>query len=109
MRAFLTGYARAVGGIGFVLLVAALVFDTRWMGQAWGIMAILATVVFLRAQQIPLTKYGALNLLALPTVSGALILGAPAAALAIYVGSLFAGGAFLRRSTSIALINAGRE
>ena len=76
MRAFLTGYARAVGGLGFVLLVSSLIVDTRWLGQAWGIMAMLATIVFLRAQQIPLTKYGALNLLALPIVSGALILGA---------------------------------
>ena len=109
MRAFLTGYARIVGGLGFVLLVAALVFDTRWTGQAWGVVAMLATIIFLRAQQIPLTKYGALNLLALPIVSGALILGAPAAALAIYVGILFADVAFLRRSASIALINAGRE
>ncbi|HKP15382.1 MAG TPA: methyl-accepting chemotaxis protein [Gemmatimonadaceae bacterium] len=109
MRMFLTGYARAVGGLGFVLLVSALVVDTRWLGQAWGILAMLATIVFLRAQQIPLTKYGALNLLALPIVSGALILGAPATALAIYVGVLFADVAFLRRSAAIALINAGRE
>ena len=69
----------------------------------------LATIIFLRAQQIPLTKYGALNLLALPVVSGALILGAPAAALAIYVGVLFADVAFLRRGAVIAWINAGRE
>ena len=98
-----------MGGLGFVLLVAALILDTRWMGQPWGVVAMLATIIFLRAQQIPLTKYGALNLLALPTVSGALILGAPAAALAIYVGILFADVAFLRRSATIAGINAGRE
>ena len=109
MRAFLTGYARTVGGLGLVLLVAALVADTRWTGQAWGIVAMLGTIVFLRAQQIPLTKYGALNLLALPIVSGSLILGAPATALAIYIGILFADVAFLRRSATIAWINAGRE
>jgi methyl-accepting chemotaxis protein len=69
----------------------------------------VATILFLRAQQIPLTKYGALNLLALPVVSGALILGAPATSLAVYVSILFADIAFLRRSASIAWINAGRE
>jgi methyl-accepting chemotaxis protein len=69
----------------------------------------LAAITFLRAQQIPLTKYGALNLLALPVVSGALILGAPAASLAIYVSILFADIAFLRRSVGVAWINAGRE
>jgi methyl-accepting chemotaxis protein len=109
MRAFLTGYARAVGGLGLGLLVAALVLDTRWLGQAWGLLALLGTIAFLRAQQIPLTKYGALNLLALPVISGALIFGAPATALAIYLGVLVTDVAFLRRSTSVALINAGRE
>jgi methyl-accepting chemotaxis protein len=109
MRGFLTWYARIVGALGFALLVAALVLDTRWMLQAWGIVAMLATIIFLRAQQIPLTKYGALNLLALPIVSGALTLGAPAASLAIYVGVLVADLAFLRRSAAIAWINAGRE
>ncbi|MFL5617755.1 MAG: GAF domain-containing protein, partial [Gemmatimonadaceae bacterium] len=109
MRTFLTVYARSVGALGLGLLVATLVIDTRWMGQTWGIVATLATILFLRAQQIPLTKYGALNLLALPVVSGALILGAPAASLAIYVGVLFADVAFLRRSATIAWINAGRE
>jgi hypothetical protein len=109
MRAFLTWYARTVGGLGFALLVAALLLDTRWMLQAWGIVAMLVTIIFLRAQQIPLTKYGALNLLALPIVSGALTLGAPAASLAVYVGVLVADLVFLRRSAAIAWINAGRE
>jgi methyl-accepting chemotaxis protein len=109
MKAFLTAYARTVGALGLGLLVAALVVDTRWTDQTWGIVAMLATIMFLRAQQIPLTKYGALNLLALPVVSGALILGAPAAALAIYASVLFADVAFLRRSVGIAWINAGRE
>jgi methyl-accepting chemotaxis protein len=109
MRAFLTAYARMVGGLGLVLLVTSLVIDTRWLAQPWGIVAMLATIIGLRAQQIPLTKYGALNLLALPIVSGALILGAPAASLAIYVGIVFTDIAFLRRSVAIAWINAGRE
>jgi methyl-accepting chemotaxis protein len=109
MRAFLTAYARTVGGLGLALLVTSLVIDARWLAQPWGILAMLATIIGLRAQQIPLTKYGALNLLALPIVSGALILGAPAASLAIYVGIFFADIAFLRRSVAIAWINAGRE
>ena len=109
MRTFLTVYARLVGALGLGLLAAALVLDTRWMGQTWGIVAMLGTIVFLRAQQIPLTKYGALNLLALPIVSGSLILGAPAASLAVWVGVLFADITFLRRGAVIAWINAGRE
>jgi methyl-accepting chemotaxis protein len=109
MRSFLTYYARAVGALGLGLLIAALSKDTHWLNQPWGVVAMLATIVFLRAQQIPLTKYGALNLLALPIVSGALILGAPASALAIYVGILLADVIFLRRGAIVAWINAGRE
>jgi methyl-accepting chemotaxis protein len=109
MRTFLTVYARTVGGLGLGLLVAALLLDTRWLGQTWGIVAMLVAIIFLRAQQIPLTKYGALNLLALPIVSGAMILGAPAASLAIYLGILIADVAFLRRTATVAWINAGRE
>jgi methyl-accepting chemotaxis protein len=109
VRLFLTAYARAVGGVGLALLLAALTIDRHWLTQPWGILATLAAIIFLRSQQIPLTKYGALNLLALPVVSGALILGAPAAALAVYIGVLFADIAFLRRSAVVAWINAGRE
>jgi methyl-accepting chemotaxis protein len=109
MRTFLTAYARTVGGLGLGLLLAALVHDPRWIAQPWGIVAMLGTIIFLRANQIPLTKYGALNLLALPIASGALILGAPSASLALYLGVLFTDVAFLRRSLTIAWINAGRE
>ncbi|HET9683138.1 MAG TPA: methyl-accepting chemotaxis protein [Gemmatimonadaceae bacterium] len=109
MRAFLTGYARTVGGLGAVLLVAALVMDRHWLAQPWGIVAMLAMIIFLRAQQIPLTKYGALNLLSLPIVAGSLILGAPAASLAVYIGILFTDVAILRRGAVVAWINAGRE
>jgi methyl-accepting chemotaxis protein len=109
MRTFLTAYARAVGLLGLALLISALALDTHWLSEAWGIVVTLATVAYLRAQQIPLTKYGALNLLALPIVSAALILGAPAAAIATYAGVFFADMVFLRRGTVVAWINAGRE
>ena len=53
MRTFLTLYARAVGALGLGLLAAALALDTRWTGQTWGIVAMVVTIMFLRAQQIP--------------------------------------------------------
>ncbi|MEO6528861.1 MAG: methyl-accepting chemotaxis protein [Gemmatimonadaceae bacterium] len=109
MRAFLTLYARAIGGLGLALLIATMAIDRHWLTQPWGIVVTLATVVFLRAQQIPLTKYGALNLLALPVTSAALLLGAPASAVATYIAVLFADIVFLRRGYVVAWINAGRE
>lgn len=109
MRTFLGLYARAVGSLGLVLLVVTLAIDPRWLDQTLGIAALFATVVALRVQQIPLTKYGALNLLAIPALAGALLVGAPASALAMWLGLAIGDGVFLRKGVQAAWINAGRE
>ena len=109
MRAFLGVYARAVGTIGLVLLVAALATDSRWTAQGLEMILLLVAVVAFRAQQIPLTKYGALNLLAIPALAGALLVGPPASALAMWVGIVIADGVLLRKGLQAAWINAGRE
>ncbi len=109
MRAFLGAYARAVGTIGLVLLVAALAVDPRWMGQGLEMILLLVPVVAFRSQQIPLTKYGALNLLAIPALAGALLVGPPASALAMWLGIVIADGVLLRKGLQAAWINAGRE
>ena len=109
MRNFLGAYARVVGSVGLALLAAALVADPRWLAQGLGIAVLLVTVLALRSQQIPLTKYGALNLLAIPALAGALLVGAPASALAIWAGIVIADGLLLRKGLQAAWINAGRE
>jgi methyl-accepting chemotaxis protein len=109
MRGFLGAYARVVGSVGLALLIAALVADPRWLSQWLGIAVLLVPVLALRSQQIPLTKYGALNLLAIPALSGALLVGAPASALAMWSGIVIADGLLLRKGLQAALINAGRE
>jgi methyl-accepting chemotaxis protein len=109
MRTFLTAYARAVGTLGLGLLVAALALDTHWRGQWVAIAVLFAAIVFTRVQQIPLTKYGALNLLAIPACAGALIAGAPTSALALWLGLFVADAMILRKGVQIAWINAGRE
>jgi methyl-accepting chemotaxis protein len=109
MKRFLGAYARVVGTVGFALLVAALAADQRWLAQGLGIVVMLAAVVALRSEQIPLTKYGALNLLAIPALSGALLVGPPASALAMWLGIALADGLLLRKGLQAALINAGRE
>lgn len=109
MRVFLGAYARAVGTTGLVLLAVALAVDPRWMGQGLEMVLLLITVVAFRSQQIPLTKYGALNLLAIPALAGALLVGPPATALAMWIGLIVADGALLRKGLQAAWINAGRE
>jgi methyl-accepting chemotaxis protein len=109
MRRFLSAYAKALGVVGTAVLAAALAHDQRWLGQTWGIVGVGMAVVILRVNQITITKYGALNLVGLAAVSGALIVGAPATALALYVGVLLADRVLLGKVLQAAWINAGRE
>jgi len=106
---FLSLYARLVASLGPVVLVAALVADPRWIGQLRGVVAVLVLAVGLRAFQIPLTKYSALNLLGMVAAGGAIILGAPATALGLYVGVFVADWLLLRKAAAASAINGGRE
>ena len=109
MQFFLRFYARTLGTIGMLALVGAVAVDPRWMGQGIGIGVLAAAALFLRIQQIPLTKYGALNLLGIPAVAGAVVVGAPATAIGLYVGVFVADRVILRKPLESAWINAGRE
>ena len=109
MNRFLALYARLVASIGTVLLLAALVLDTRWLQQSVGAAAVILVALALRTFQIPLTKYSALNLLGMVAAGGAIIIGAPAAALGLYVGVFVADWLLLRKAPTASAINGGRE
>jgi methyl-accepting chemotaxis protein len=109
MRVFLTAYARAVGALGLALLVASLVVDQRWRDQPIAVGLLVVVVTVLRTKQIPLTKYGALNLLSMPALAGALVAGLPTSALSMWIGVCFADALLMRKGWDIAVINAGRE
>ncbi|MDE3171843.1 MAG: GAF domain-containing protein [Gemmatimonadota bacterium] len=109
MQFFLRVYARTVGTLGMLALAGAVALDHRWMGQRYGIAIVFLTVAVLRVYQIPLTKYGALNLIGVPAVAGAVIIGAPATALAVYAGVALPDRVLLRKPLESAWINGGRE
>ena len=109
MRRFLSAYGKALGVIGTAVLVAALGYDQRWLGQSWGIVGVAVAVLILRVNQITITKYGALNLVGVAAVAGALIVGAPATSLALYVGVLLGDRVLLGKTLQASWINAGRE
>ena len=109
MKLFLSGFSRALGALGMLLLGAVLVFDHRWTGAWVGTILVFSATVLLRTYQVPLTKYGALNFLAFPAIAGAIINGAPSTSLGIYLGVLVADLLILRKSTEPSWINAGRE
>src|SRR5215211_8394947 len=109
MSRFLAVYARLVASLGTILLVAALVLDTRWLQQPVGVAGIILVALILRTFQIPLTKYSALNLLGMVAAGGAVITGAPATGLGLYLGVLLADWLLLRKAPLASAINAGRE
>src|SRR5688572_29856479 len=109
MSRFLALYARLVASLGTVLLVAALVLDTRWLQHSVGTAGVILVALALRAFQIPLTKYSALNLLGMLAAGGAIIIGAPATALGLYAGVFVADWLLLRKPPAASAINGGRE
>ncbi len=68
----------------------------------------LATLL-LRSRPIGLTKYSTLSGTSVSAMSGALILGAPASALAVFAGVLMADWLLQRKALAWAWVNAGRE
>ena len=109
MNRFLSLYARFVASIGTVLLLVALALDPRWISQPVAVAATIVGSLLLRAFQIPLTKYSALNLLGMVAAGGAVIIGAPATALGMYLGVFIADWWLLRKAPAASAINAGRE
>src|SRR5215208_6661289 len=109
MNHFLRLYAKLVAGVGTVLLVAALVADLRWIARPLALAAVFVVALILRTFQIPLTKYSALNLLGMVATGGAVITGAPATALGLYLGVFVADWLLLRKAPAASAINGGRE
>ena len=109
MKLFLSGFSRALGAAGMLLLGTVLLFDHRWTGSWVGTILVFSATILLRAYQVPLTKYGALNFLAFPAIAGAIINGASSTVLGIYAGVLVTDLLILRKSTEPSWINAGRE
>jgi len=109
MSRFLSLYARFVASIGTVVLLVAIALDPRWFARPLAVAATVVASLLLRTFQIPLTKYSALNLLGMVAAGGAVILGAPATALGLYVGVFVADWWLLRKAPAASAINAGRE
>ena len=109
MQRFLQNYAYGVGALGLLLLIMTLAFDPRWLLNLYGPPVVFVFAMALRGYQIPLTKYSALNLLGLVAVTGAFVIGAPSTAIAVYFAILAADFAILRKTGTVAWINAGRE
>ncbi|HUK20180.1 MAG TPA: methyl-accepting chemotaxis protein [Gemmatimonadales bacterium] len=103
------GYSVALRWVGMAVLVAALIADPRWVHQIPAVLLLIIGGLVLRALQIPLSKYSYLTQTGLIALAGSLVIGLPAAALAVGVSTFFVDWGWLRKSGRASSVNAGRE
>ena len=102
-------YRRALGIGGPLLLIAVLIADTRWTGQLTAVLGMVAAGVALRGLQLRVSKYSYLTQTGLVALAGSLLVGLPAAALAVGVSVLLADRLWHRKTLPAAVANLGRE
>jgi methyl-accepting chemotaxis protein len=106
--------ARLVALAGTAMLIAGAYLDASWHGRAWELrtamfLALLGATIGFRKYQLPITKYGAVNLLGIVATGGALLGGPSTAAAALFAGLMACDTLLLGKSSGTAWINAGRE
>jgi len=106
---FVTLYSQALAWIGTALLIAVLMADQRWLGQIPELVALFGCAVALRGLTVPLSKYSYLTQTALVGLAGSLLVGVPAAALAIAAATVVTDSLWQRKPLRAAWINLGRE
>ncbi len=109
MNRLLSVYARSITLAGTLLLAETVWMDRAWMSHFVPLGVLFFATVLFRRYQLPITKYGALNLLGLVATGGALIAGPTPTALALFFGVLTGDWLMLRKEIGVAWINAGRE
>ncbi len=104
-----TLYARGLAIGGPLVLAVVLLGDPRWTGQLPETLLMLGAVLALRAAQVPLSKYSYLTQTGLVALTGSLVVGLPATALAVALGVLGADWLWQKKMFRGALVNLGRE
>lgn len=108
-QGILQRYGGVLGTIGTVILFISLATGNQWADNWIGVAIVLISTAGLRAFQIPLTKYSALGLIGVAATGGALVIGAPGAAVGLYLGVLLIDWLYHQKPAAAAWINAGRE
>src|SRR3989454_1277360 len=109
VQRFVTVYGQSLAYAGLVLLAAVLGADLRWLQQIPEIIVLLGACVALRGLHIPLSKYSYLTQTGLAARGGSLLVGLPAAAIAVAGGTAITDWTWHRKPLRVAWINLGRE
>src|SRR3989475_8704782 len=104
-----TLYSPGLAIAGPLVLLAVLSADPRGVHQLLEIGVILVAAVALRGLQIPLSKYSYLTQTGFVALTGSLLVGLPAPALAISASVLLADWLLHKKMFRAALVNLGRE
>jgi len=107
-------YARLMPLAGTVLLLFGAYYDRTWRAGNFVLHGVIFLMLFgatigFRKFQLPITKYGAVNLLGIVATGGAFVAGPSTTALAMFAGLIACDTLFLAKSLNVAWINAGRE
>jgi len=100
---------RGIAIAGTAVAGGLVVGDPRWSMHPVGLLVVLVATVALRARPVGLTKYSSLTGAPVAALSGALVLGVSATAIAVFVGVLVAEWLVQRKALSWAWVNAGRD
>ena len=97
----------AWGGIG--VLVFTLLSDGRWLEAQLATAVATAAVALLRAIPVRLSKYSYLTQSGVVAMAGAILAPSSTVVFGLFVGTLVADLAWLRKSWRAAVVNGGRE
>ncbi len=101
--------SRLTGLAGTVVLVVGAARDPRWLEQPWPLVLLVLATAVLRAQGVAVTKYARLTALPVVAVTGAIAVGLPATAIALFIGVIGVDWLLHRKTVDAAWINAARE
>jgi methyl-accepting chemotaxis protein len=109
VKKVLERYTRLLAWGGAALWLGVLATDLSWLGHPWVVLILVASIVGLRAGQIPLSKYSYLTQIGVPVLAGAVTVGPTLVVLSLGVGVFVADRILLRKPACVSLINSGRE
>ncbi len=109
MNLILTVYRLGVSSVGGLLLVAGVVLFPQWLDRLAWVAAVAVATSILRRDQLAVTKYAAIHLIAPVAICGALVIGLVPTALGLALGIFAADRLWLRRNMAAAWQNAARE
>lgn len=109
MRLRVEVVTRAIAVAGTALVAALVTSDTHWFSHLGAMALLFLATIALRLRPVALTKYSNLSGTPVAAISGALLLGAPGALLAVFTGIVGTDWLWHRKALSWSWINAGRE